>query len=51
MSQAKACLKEAISFNRNDLSFIMLGKVFLMEGDVHMAIDIYKRAVEWVSCP
>jgi cytochrome c-type biogenesis protein CcmH/NrfG len=40
------CLKEAISYNRNDLSYIMLGKMYLQEGDVHMAIDIYKRAVE-----
>ncbi|KAK2193837.1 hypothetical protein NP493_5g13027 [Ridgeia piscesae] len=47
LEKAKTCLKEAISFNRNDLSFIMLGKVYLMEGDVHVAIDVFKRAVEY----
>lgn len=45
--KAKASLKEAIAFNRNELSYVMLGKIFLMEGDVHMAIDVYKRAVEF----
>ena len=44
--KAKESLKQAISFARNDLSYIMLGKIYLMEGDVHMAIDIYKRAIE-----
>ena len=44
--QAKESLKQAISFSRNDLSYIMLGKIYLMEGDVHMAIDVYKRAIE-----
>ena len=44
--KAKDFLKQAISFNRNDLSYIMLGKIYLMEGDVHMAIDIYRRAIE-----
>jgi Tfp pilus assembly protein PilF len=44
--QAKTCLKEAISFNRNELSYIMLGKVYLAEKDIHMAIDVYKKAVE-----
>ena len=44
--QAKESLKQAIAFNRNDLSYIMLGKIYLMEGDIHMAIDVYKRAIE-----
>ena len=44
--KAKECLKQAIQFNRHDLSYVMLGKIYLMEGDVHMAIDVYKRAVE-----
>ena len=46
--QAKECLKQAIQFNRHDLSFIMLGKIYLMEGDMAMALDVYKRAVEYV---
>lgn len=45
--KAKECLKEAITFNRNDLSYVMLGKIYLIEQDVHMAIDVYKRAVEF----
>ena len=27
----------------------MLAKLYLMEGDIHMAIDVYKRAIEWVT--
>ena len=50
-SQAKECLKSAIGFSRNELSYVMLGKVYLAEGDVHMAIDIYKRAAESVTLP
>ncbi|XP_070537320.1 BBSome complex member BBS4-like [Ptychodera flava] len=45
--KAKECLKHAIQCNRHDLSFVMLGKIFLMEGDMDMAIDVYKRAVEF----
>ncbi|XP_033119687.1 Bardet-Biedl syndrome 4 protein-like [Anneissia japonica] len=44
--KAKECLKQAISFNKHDLSYVMLAKIYLMEGDVHMAIDVYKRAIE-----
>ena len=44
--QAKESLKQAIAYSRNDLSYIMLGKIYLMEGDIHMAIDVYKRAIE-----
>lgn len=46
LDKAKDCLKEAISLNNNELSYILLGKVFLAEGNVDMAIDIYKKAVE-----
>ncbi|XP_077993436.1 BBSome complex member BBS4-like [Glandiceps talaboti] len=45
--KAKECLKHAIQCNRHDLSFVMLGKIFLMEGDMDMAVDVYKRAVEF----
>ena len=45
--RAKECLKQAITYNRNELSYIMLGKIYLIEQDVHMAIDVYKRAVEF----
>jgi len=43
--QAKECLTEAISMGNNDLSYIMLGKIYLAEGNVDMAIDTYKKAV------
>ena len=43
---AKEALKEAISYNRHDLSYIMLGKIYLLEHDIHMAIDVYKGALE-----
>ncbi|XP_022103425.1 Bardet-Biedl syndrome 4 protein-like isoform X2 [Acanthaster planci] len=45
--KAKELLKQAIQFNRHDLSYIMLAKIYLMEGDIHMAIDVYKRAIEF----
>ena len=74
--KAKECLKTAITYNRNDLSYIMLGtlfqrnpsqpacvhirvqvplistsfssgKIYLMNQDVPLAIDVYKRAVEF----
>jgi len=44
--QAKECLAEAISYSSNDLSHIMLGKIYLAEGNVDMAIDVYRKAVE-----
>ncbi|XP_038070273.1 Bardet-Biedl syndrome 4 protein-like isoform X2 [Patiria miniata] len=45
--KAKEMLKQAIQFNRHDLSYVMLAKIYLMEGDIHMAIDVYKRAIEF----
>jgi Bardet-Biedl syndrome 4 protein len=45
--QAKNSLQQALSFKRHDLSYVMLGKIFLLEGDTSMAIEIYKRAVEF----
>ncbi|XP_054748410.2 Bardet-Biedl syndrome 4 protein-like [Lytechinus pictus] len=44
--KAKEYLKQAIQYNRHDLSYVMLAKIYLMEGDVQMATDVYKRAVE-----
>ncbi|XP_023933137.1 Bardet-Biedl syndrome 4 protein homolog [Lingula anatina] len=45
--KAKECLKQAIAFARHDLSYIMLAKIYLMEGDINQAIEVYKRAVEF----
>jgi tetratricopeptide (TPR) repeat protein len=44
--QAKECLAEAISYSNNDLSHIMLGKIYLAENNLDMAIDVYKKAIE-----
>ncbi|KAJ8042304.1 Bardet-Biedl syndrome 4 protein [Holothuria leucospilota] len=44
--KAKECLKQAIQFNKHDLSYVMLAKIYLIEDDLHMAIDVYKRAIE-----
>ncbi|XP_071813396.1 BBSome complex member BBS4-like isoform X1 [Apostichopus japonicus] len=44
--KAKECLKQAIQYNKHDLSYVMLAKIYLMEDDLHMAIDVYKRAIE-----
>jgi Bardet-Biedl syndrome 4 protein len=39
-------LQSALQLNRHDLTYIMLGKIHLLEGDLDKAIEIYKRAVE-----
>eukprot|EP00057_Strongylocentrotus_purpuratus_P028965 XP_011683439.1 PREDICTED: Bardet-Biedl syndrome 4 protein [Strongylocentrotus purpuratus] len=44
--KAKEYLKQAIQYNRHDLSYVMLAKIYLMEGDIQMATDVYKRAAE-----
>lgn len=47
--KAKECLTEALSYKNNDLSHIMLGKIYLAEGNMDMAISVYKQAVEYVQ--
>lgn len=44
--QAKDCLSQALSFKRHEISYVMLGKIHLMEGNIEAAIEIYKQAVE-----
>ena len=44
--QAKECLQKAISFKRHEISYVMLGKIFLMESNIPGAIEVYKQAVE-----
>lgn len=46
LSQAKDCLKHAIQYHRHDASFIQLGRIYLMEGDVESAVETYKKAIE-----
>ena len=44
--QAKECLKVALECRRHEISYVMLGKIHLMEGDMNGAIEIYRSAVE-----
>ncbi|KAM9063654.1 Bardet-Biedl syndrome 4 protein isoform X1 [Sarcophilus harrisii] len=46
-NKAKDQLHNALQLNRHDLTYIMLGKIHLLEGDLEKAIDIYKKAVEF----
>ncbi|XP_076470019.1 BBSome complex member BBS4-like [Babylonia areolata] len=45
--KAKQCLGHALEFRRHEVSYVMLGKIHLMEGDIKQAIDIYRAAVEY----
>ncbi|XP_052502516.1 Bardet-Biedl syndrome 4 protein isoform X2 [Budorcas taxicolor] len=45
--QAQDQLHNALHLNRHDLTYIMLGKIFLLKGDLDKAIEIYKKAVEF----
>ncbi|KAH3798765.1 hypothetical protein DPMN_152368 [Dreissena polymorpha] len=47
MDKAKECLQKAIGFKRHEISYVMLGKIFLIKGDIAGAIEIYKQAVEF----
>ncbi|XP_014673640.1 PREDICTED: Bardet-Biedl syndrome 4 protein-like [Priapulus caudatus] len=49
LGKAKESFKKALHLHRNEKSFVMLGKVFLQENDLNMAIDVYRRAVEYSS--
>ncbi|XP_027956247.1 Bardet-Biedl syndrome 4 protein isoform X1 [Eumetopias jubatus] len=46
-SKAQDQLHNALHLNRHDLTYIMLGKIHLLEGDLDKAIEIYKKAVEF----
>uniref|UniRef100_A0A673U2H5 BBSome complex member BBS4 n=1 Tax=Suricata suricatta TaxID=37032 RepID=A0A673U2H5_SURSU len=37
----------ALHLNRHDLTYVMLGKTHILEGDLDKAIEIYKKAVEF----
>ena len=45
--KAQDQLHNALHLNRHDLTYIMLGKIFLLKGDLDKAIEIYKKAVEF----
>ncbi|KAK2083291.1 hypothetical protein P7K49_038527 [Saguinus oedipus] len=44
--KAQEQLHSALNLNRHDLTYIILGKIHLLEGDLDKAIEIYKKAVE-----
>jgi Bardet-Biedl syndrome 4 protein len=46
-SQARECLRKAIQLNRAVVSFIHLGRVYLLQGETGMAQDLYRHAVEF----
>ncbi|KAF5925283.1 hypothetical protein HPG69_001727 [Diceros bicornis minor] len=46
-NKAQDQLHNALHLNRHDLTYIMLGKIHLLEGNLDKAIEIYKKAVEF----
>ncbi|KAK3748672.1 hypothetical protein RRG08_000904 [Elysia crispata] len=45
--KAKNYLKQALTIRRHEVSYVMLGKIYLLERDANAAIDIYRNAVEY----
>ncbi|XP_054581048.1 Bardet-Biedl syndrome 4 protein isoform X6 [Eptesicus fuscus] len=46
-NKAQDQLHHALHLNRHDLTYIMLGKIHLLAGELDKAIEIYKKAVEF----
>ncbi|XP_019388831.1 PREDICTED: Bardet-Biedl syndrome 4 protein isoform X2 [Crocodylus porosus] len=46
-NKARDQLNKALQLNRHDLTYIMLGKIHLLEGETDKAIEVYKTAVEF----
>ncbi|XP_032962959.1 Bardet-Biedl syndrome 4 protein isoform X1 [Rhinolophus ferrumequinum] len=46
-NKAQEQLQSALHLNRHDLTYVMLGRVHLLEGDVDKAIEVYRKAVEF----
>ncbi|KAM7151273.1 BBSome complex member BBS4 isoform 2-T2 [Macrochelys suwanniensis] len=44
---AKDQLNDALQLNRHDLTYMMLGKIHLLQGETDKAIEVYKKAVEF----
>uniref|UniRef100_A0A671PWA2 Bardet-Biedl syndrome 4 protein-like n=1 Tax=Sinocyclocheilus anshuiensis TaxID=1608454 RepID=A0A671PWA2_9TELE len=44
---AEEQLNLALQLNKHDLTYMMLGKIHLLQGDTETAIDVYKSAVEF----
>lgn len=45
--EAKACLREALSLHKHDISFLQLGKLYIQEGNIDEAIAIYLEALNY----
>ncbi|XP_007056524.1 Bardet-Biedl syndrome 4 protein isoform X2 [Chelonia mydas] len=46
-NKAKDQLNDALQLNRHDLTYMMLGKIHLLQGETDKAIEVYKKAVEF----
>ncbi|KAI4874308.1 hypothetical protein NFI96_001222 [Prochilodus magdalenae] len=44
---AEEQLTLALQLNKHDMTYMMLGKIYLLEGNTEKAIEIYKNAVEF----
>uniref|UniRef100_W5NCP5 Bardet-Biedl syndrome 4 n=1 Tax=Lepisosteus oculatus TaxID=7918 RepID=W5NCP5_LEPOC len=44
---AQEQLNTALQLNKHDLTFVMLAKIHLLEGDIEKAVEVYKKAVEF----
>eukprot|EP00040_Diaphanoeca_grandis_P032974 m.200873 g.200873 ORF g.200873 m.200873 type:complete len:445 (-) comp32779_c0_seq1:11-1345(-) len=47
LDEAKACLQEALALHKHDMTFLQLGKFFMMEGKIVEAIDTYLEALKY----
>ena len=45
--QAREMLRTALHLSRHDITFMMLGKCHLLEGDLNGAIEVFKKAIEY----
>ncbi|RXM94717.1 Bardet-Biedl syndrome 4 protein [Acipenser ruthenus] len=43
---AKEMMNCSLQLNKHDITFMMLGKIYLLEGDTDSAIEVYKKAVD-----
>ncbi|KAM4660599.1 BBSome complex member BBS4 isoform 2-T2 [Amazona ochrocephala] len=46
-NKARDQLNNALELSRHDLTYMMLGKIHLLEGEMDKAIEVYKKAVEF----
>ncbi|XP_064013291.1 Bardet-Biedl syndrome 4 protein isoform X2 [Pogoniulus pusillus] len=46
-NKARDQLNNALELNKHDLTYMMLGKIHLLEGETEKAIEVYKKAVEF----